>query len=230
MGFFKDSLKRWFFQNNSQSAGNDVLVPVLDANGNAVGSDNINRIIARGLGEDDFVDLGLPSGTLWAKQNIGATFPTDYGWYFSWGNLEGHEEGMGYDFSQATYDSTSAAAIDSNLTIMQDAAHANWGGRWRIPTKEQTKELNDNCTSEWTNVNGVVGRLFTSTVNGNTIFFPAAGYYNGTTLTGVRAYGFYWNVSYYNASVARAFAFSGSLVDTGANHNRYDGLSVRPVI
>ena len=135
--------------------------------------------------EHEYVDLGLPSGTLWATMNIGANSPEEYGDYFAWGETEPKEN---YDWSTykwcngsentmtkyCTYGYYGAVDGKTELEPEDDAASVNWGASWRMPTVEQLQELIDNCT--WTSMqqNGVNGRLVTGP-NGNTIFLPAAG-------------------------------------------------------
>ena len=180
-------------------------------------------------GFEDMVDMGLPSGLKWARCNIGAATPEGYGLYFSWGNPEGHAEGSGYDFSQAVYDTTPAASISANLSLSQDMARANLGQPWRLPTASEFQELYDNCTCVWTTMNGVAGRLFTSNVNGNTLFFPAAGYYGGTSLNSRGSSGYYWSSTYYSATSARNLSFNSSSVSPQGNSTRRYGFSVRAV-
>lgn len=179
--------------------------------------------------EPEWVDLGLPSGLLWAKANIGSAKPEGIGHYFSWGNTDGHATGSGYDFSQEVYETTPGAAITGNLSLSQDAARSYLGAPWRMPTAAEFQELYDNCTSVWTTLNGVNGRLFTSNVNGNTLFFPAAGYYVGTTLNGRGSSGFYWSSAYDSATNARILYFSSSGVNPQDSYYRRSGFSVRAV-
>lgn len=178
----------------------------------------------------NLVDLGLPSGLLWASRNVGARVPEEAGLYFSWGNLIGHAEGSGYDFSQAEYNTTPAAAITANLSLSQDAARANLGAPYRMPIAAEFQELYDNCTSEWTRINGVNGRLFTSNVNGNTLFFPAAGDYDGTSINTRGSSGFYWPSTYFSATNARCLYFNGSNVIPQYNYSRRLGFPVRAVV
>lgn len=179
--------------------------------------------------EPSWVDLGLPSGLLWAKANLGATLPESPGIYFSWGNTDGHPAGAGYDFSQAVYDTTAAAAITSNLSLSQDAARANLGDPWRMPTAAEIQELVDNCTSVWTTLNGVSGRLFTSNVNGKSIFLPAAGYFSGTSLIGRGSSGDYWSTTYGSTAVAHALSINNADVDPQVVLGRRLGFPVRAV-
>lgn len=174
--------------------------------------------------------MGMPSGLLWDKCNIGADAPEGYGDYFSWGNIDAHAEGSGYDFTQAVYNTTPGAAITGNLSLSQDAARANLGAPWRMPTAAEFQELYDNCTCVWTTLNGVNGYLFTSNVNGNTLFFPAAGNYSGTSLINRGLVGFYWSSTYYSATAARALRLNSLAVTPQNIVNRRYGFSVRAVI
>ena len=142
----------------------------------------------------DYVDLGLPSGTLWATCNVGARKPTDYGLYFQWGDTIGYEaEQVGKDKQFASdysdYKWYLSGTIDENnlkfkkyttpgaiLDLEDDAAHVHMGGDWHIPTPDQIRELLNNTTNTWTTQDGVNGRLFTSKKDGTkSIFIPAAG-------------------------------------------------------
>lgn len=149
--------------------------------------------------------------------------------YFSWGNTGGHAEGSGYDFSQEVYDATPAAAITANLSLNQDAARANLGKPWRMPTADEFQELFDNCTVVWTTMNGVAGRLFTSNVNGNTLFFPAAGYYADSSLNYRGSLGFFWSSTYVSATNAHDLFFDSSNVEPQGSGRRRYGFSVRAV-
>ena len=114
-----------------------------------------------------FVDLALPSGLLWCEHNVGAATPYEDGLYFSWGNVEGHTGTDGYDFGTSNdgpYASTPGAALTGNIPTNNtyDAARHNMGAPCRLPTVGEFQELNSNCTSEWTDEDGVAGRRFTS--------------------------------------------------------------------
>lgn len=165
----------------------------------------------------------------WAKCNVGATVPESKGLYFSWGNLDGHPAGAGYDFSQAVYDTTPAAAIIANLSLSQDAARVNLGAPWRMPTAAEFIELNNSCSSVWTTLNGVFGRLFTSNVNGNTLFLPAVGGYRGETLYGRNEYGRYWSSKYESTTNARIMSFDSSNIYPNSSFDRHIGFPVRAV-
>lgn len=179
--------------------------------------------------EPSWVDLGLPSGLLWARTNLGATVPESPGVYFSWGNTDGHPAGAGYDFSQEVYDMTPGAAISEDLSLEHDAARYNLGTPWRMPSAAEFQELYDNCTSVWTTLNGVNGRLFTSNVNGKTLFIPAAGDCDGTILSNRGSVGLYWSTSYYSETQALVLFLNSSVVNPQYNNNRRYGFSVRAV-
>ena len=136
----------------------------------------------------EWVDLGLPSGTLWATCNIGASAPEEYGDHFAWGETEPKDcyEWSTYKWSDGSDngDNMTKYCTDSDdgtvdgkmeLDPEDDAAYVNWGPSWRMPTVEQLQELEDYCTWIWTQRNWVSGRKATGP-NGNTLFLPAAGY------------------------------------------------------
>lgn len=161
---------------------------------------------------------------------MGAVNKEDSGLYFSWGNTEGHAEGSGYDFSQDVYNATPGAAITTDLSLSQDAARANLGAPWRMPTIAEFRELYDNCTNVWTRINGVAGRLFTSKVNGNTLFFPEAGRYDGTSLNAGGSRGYYWSSTYDSATNAHILYFDSSGVGLNSNSGRRYGFPMRAVL
>lgn len=174
--------------------------------------------------------MGLPSGVQWASCNIGAEKLSDLGLFFSWGNTEGHAEGSGYDFSEVVYDETPAASIAADISLEQDAARVNLGAPWRMPTGIEFQELIDNCTSIWTTHNGMVGYLFTSNVNGNSLFFPAAGYYNGRSLVAIENYGYYWSSTFESETRARGLDFTSLTINSRYSGYRRLGFSVRAVM
>ena len=178
-----------------------------------------------------FVDLALPSGLLWCEHNIGATTPYEHGLYFSWGNVIGHAEGSGYDFSDAVYAQTPGATLTGNIPVNNtyDMARHNMGAPCRLPTSGEFVELNNNCDSEWTDEDGVAGRRFTSRINGNSIFFPASGHYGGTSLSSRGSYGYYWSSSWYSETGARYLDFGSSNVFPQSGHLRRLGFTARAV-
>ena len=160
----------------------------------------------------EYVDLGLPSGTLWATCNIGANAPEEYGDYFAWGETEPKDN---YSWANYKYSAEGASCGDPRLTkycndsdygndgftdalttleASDDAATANWGAGWRMPTREEFNELKNNCTVTWTTQRGVNGRLFTGP-NGNSIFLPAAGVRYDSELYSAGSYGCCWSSS-----------------------------------
>ena len=162
----------------------------------------------------EYVDLGLPSGLLWATCNVGADSPEDYGDYFAWGETQPkdtydwstYQYCTGGNYYHPFYNMFTKYCTDANygyngftdnLTTLlpeDDAAMANWGGEWRMPTEGEWWELYNNTIVIWTTQNGVNGRLFTAT-NGKSLFLPAAGYYNGSSLLSAGNYGNYWSSS-----------------------------------
>lgn len=123
------------------------------------------------------IDLGLPSGTKWACCNVGATMPEGYGNYYAWGETQPKST---YNWNTYQYGNSGADVVNIGSNIAgtsYDAATANWGSPWRMPTVSQISELINNCSNTWTTQNGVNGRRFTGT-NGGTIFLPAAGYHS----------------------------------------------------
>lgn len=137
----------------------------------------------------------MPSGTKWASWNVGATKPEGYGEYYAWGETE---EKKYYDWSTYTYrgvilETYHHIGVDIAGTEY-DVAHVKWGGLWRMPTIAQQGELLENCTREWTQLNGVNGTLFTGP-NGNSIFLPAAGYRWHGYLENDGMGGYFWSSS-----------------------------------
>ena len=180
------------------------------------------------------VDLALPSGLLWCEHNVGAASPYDDGLYFSWGNVEGHTGTDGYDFGSSNdgpYASTPGAALTGNISVdgTYDAARHNMGAPWRMPTQPEFQELYDNCYSEWTDEDGVAGRRFTSRINGNSIFFPAAGYRYGTGLYNRGTGGDYWSSSLNSQANGYDLLFNSGGVHPAFTDFRFHGFSVRAV-
>ena len=194
-----------------------------------------------------YVDLGLPSGTLWATYNVGADTPEGYGDYFAWGEitpketytLENYQHsngGTSWDNPNLTKYCDDASygynGFTDNLTTLQpedDAATANWGSDGCMPTQAQWQELYDNTTSIWTTQNGVNGRLFTAS-NGNSNFLPAVGYRYGSSLYIAGSDGYYWSSSLYTGYPGYAWKlgfYSGSY-GIGIDYRDY-GFAVRPV-
>ena len=111
-----------------------------------------------------------------------------------------------------------------------DAARANWGGSWRMPTKAEFEELLNNCNWEWTSQGEVSGYKVTSKKNGTSIFFPAAGVCYGTSLSFDGIGGYYWSSTPYGGDVFNAYYLDFGLGNRNTNcFSRYNGRSVRPV-
>jgi len=186
----------------------------------------------------EYVDLGL--SVKWATMNIGASSPEDYGDYFAWGETTTKStcDWSTYKWCKGSYNtmtkyctSSDYGTVDNKtvLDLADDAANANWGGNWRMPTNAEQDELRNNCTWTWTTQNGVNGYKVTSKTNGNSLFFPAAGYW-GTSLNHAGSYGRYWSRSLSTSYSYSAWDmyFDSSGVDT-SSYGRYYGRSVRPV-
>ena len=172
-----------------------------------------------------YVDLGL--SVIWATMNVGASSPEDYGDYFAWGETSPKSS---YDEDNSkTYDNSSYNH-DIGGDSSTDAARANWGGSWRLPTKEEFQELIDNCNWTWTTLNGKAGYKVVSKKNGNSIFFPAAGSRYGTSLDYAGERGYYWSSTppEDNSYDAYHLYFYSSNHHVSSNY-RYGGRTVRPV-
>lgn len=177
------------------------------------------------------VDLGL--SVYWASCNVGATSPEEYGDYFAWGETTTKSDyssatSVTYGLSITELESRGIIGSDGNLTAAYDAATANWGGSWRMPTLDEMKELLNKCTWEWTTQNGVYGRKVTGP-NGNSIFLPAAGYRYDTSLDGAGSYGYCWSAapSSYGYYACNLYFNSGNC--GWGDYSRDHGFTVRPV-
>lgn len=205
-----------------------------------------NRIQPYAYPEPEAVDLGLPSGLKWASFNLGATSPEEKGKFFAWGETEAKE-----DYSWATYKWSNGASdkltkycpadmIDywdgagapdgkAVLESEDDAAHVNLGGSWRVPLNVEWTELMKNCTWAWTTQNGVHGILFTGP-NGNSIFLPAAGVYDGTEILYTDSFGTYWSACLDTEDPDCTFNVTFHSSDLSwYGDRRFYGLSIRPV-
>lgn len=186
-----------------------------------------------------YVDLGL--SVKWATSNVGADSPEDYGDYFAWGETKPKStyNWSTYKWCQGAYDKMTKYCTDSDcgtvdnktqLDLSDDAANANWGGSWRMPTHEEFTELEKKCSWTWATQNGVKGYKVTSKTNGHSIFLPAAGYRNDSSLFGAGVYGYYWSSSLYAdfSGSARYQCFDSGSVDWDYYY-RDIGFSVRSV-
>jgi|GEM_PF-704072 ribosomal protein L7/L12 len=202
----------------------------------------------------DYVDLGLPSGTKWATCNLGASKPSDYGDYYAWGETEpkteytwtnykwmqtgqhnwkhitkytfadGKTEGIWYDS-----DGTFIGDGKTTLEAADDAATQKLGSPWRMPTFDEIKELVDNCTWTWTTQDGKNGYEVKSKKNGNTIFLPAAGCRVSSGLDDAGSWCEYWSGSLYTANSVNARYLGFAPDGRDWDHFRYIGFTVRPV-
>ena len=194
-------------------------------------------------GDYDYNDLGLPSGTLWATMNVGATSPEDDGEYFAWGEIQTKEEYTwdtykwcnGNGNSMTKYNISSAYGTVDNKTALvrsDDIAYERWGNPWHVPNSENWSELanKENCTWIWTSLNGVEGYKVISVKNGRSIFLPAAGFRSDASLYYEGKYGYYWSSSLYEDKPNSAWSvrFSSSQVDLYSGE-RYSGRIIRPV-
>lgn len=200
--------------------------------------------------DGDWVDLGLPSGTIWATRNVGASSPEDYGDYFAWGEIEPNKDDyhfMTYKWWQDEYNANENWYVEgltkyctgssygykdfvdnkTELDPEDDAAYVHYPGG-RMPSLDQINELCDECTWQWTQRNGVNGQLGTGP-NGNTIFLPAAGSRSGSS-SSVDSYGHYWSRTLYSSFPLEAYCldFDRSICDS-YNGGRIDGFTVRAV-
>ena len=191
------------------------------------------------------IDLGLPSGTKWACCNVDADKPEEYGGYFAWGETEekeaytlsnyqfvyevGPNEGGG---DPSSYDNFFRFLYlgDDIAGTSYDVAHVRWGGSWVMPSLAQAQELINHCSSKWTSMNGVNGRLFTGPSSG-TIFIPAAGFhwYEHLHDAGDRSY--YWSSTQSPTYPHNAYWLNFNSGYAGCNEGGYrgNGYQVRPV-
>ena len=180
----------------------------------------------------DYVDLGLPSGTLWAAYNIGATAPEEPGGFFAWGETVARTvfyDWVGYKFSKGSSSTiTKYKSGNAILESIDDAAYLNWGSHWRMPTKKEWDELIANCIWTWTTQNGANGYLITSNTNSNSIFLPAAGFCE-SRITGKDTNGYYWSSTQCYSTSAYYLQFSSGSKTIGTNIYRCYGMPVRAV-
>ena len=217
-----------------------------DDNNTATGSGEAQGNVING---HEYVDLGLPSGTLWATCNVGADKATAYGSYFAWGETSTKET---YAWSSYKWCNGSAEALtkyctdsadgdngftDNKTTLdaADDVAAVAWGGTWRMPAPADFQELKDYCDWEWVYSYGgeeVKGCTVTSKANGAVIFLPASGYIHGTAQFSAGGHGYYWASSLKDGddTTGRALYFGNGSVNTDKYaDDRCRAFSVRPV-
>ena len=201
------------------------------------------QIVVKSMPQPEAVDLGL--SVKWASFNVGASAPEEYGNYYAWGEVEtksSYSWGTykwcnGSDNTLTKYCTNSSYGTVDNKTVLDiedDAAHVNLGGNWRMPTNLEYVELMSDCNWTWTAHNGVDGYEITSKKNGNSIFIPAAGYYEGTSMYYVGAYGNLWFslINEKKPNLVGVLYFHSSSIFRGWSsnaNNRYYGYSIRAV-
>lgn len=224
-----------------------------DANGdNDIDINDINLMISIILGlykeeQIKYVDLGLPSGILWATHNVGASKPEDYGKYFAWGDTIGYAKDIEHSFDWANYvlcngeegtlkrycTNNRYGTVDGKTVLeeMDDVATSLWGEGWRMPTYTEARELYNSAytTWEWVTINDVPGMKIISKANGNSIFLPAAGHRNGLKTESNNVNGYYWTSTLHSLdNYARVMAFGSAGFDWDYFY-RFTGRVIRPV-
>ena len=191
--------------------------------------------------EYKYVDLGLPSGTLWADRNVGADSPEAYGDYFAWGETapKSTYNWSTYKWCKGSYDTMTKYCTDSSygtmdnktvLDLEDDAAYVNMIPEWRMPTHDEHEELYSKCTWTWTTQNGTKGYKVTGP-NGNSIFLPAAGYRYGSYLNNAGSRGYHWSSSLYEIRSYSAWSlYFGSDFYGASSCERLNGHPVRAVV
>lgn len=192
-------------------------------------TENLNKYTCPDSKHPHAIDLGLPSGTKWACCNVGAIAPEESGFYFAWGETTTKKS----KYSQDTYKYYNSSSGYTHIAMdivgsKYDAATANLGDHWRMPTYSECLELTDNCTSIWTLQNGVFGRKFIAP-NGSFIFLPAAGRRLDSDLDWAGSCGCYWSSTRYEVPDVWGISFSGDNVGTDHYFSCFVGQSVRPV-
>ena len=228
--------------------GDQTYVTTSDVNGDGhINSADVTAIYDILLGNDihEYVDLALPSGTLWATMNIGASSPEEAGDYFAWGEtdpeLKRYYEFFTYKWCCGTYNTMTKYCYRQDIGIIDnkneldpddDAATVNWGPKWRMPSKGQLKELLDECTWEWTTVNGANGYLVTSKHNGASLFLPVPGFYSWEEHYGYNTSSRYWARSLGSPLPCNAYMLitkNGYPLNMSGAEERCWGRSVRAV-
>ena len=188
-------------------------------------------------GNHEYVDLGL--SVKWATCNVGASNPEEYGDYFAWGETQPKDyyDWSTYKWCNGSYDTqtkyntySSYGTVDNKTTLelSDDAARAHWGGSWSMPTKAEQDELRNNCSWEWTTQNGVNGYTVTGP-NGNSIFLPAAGCRDDSSLNDAGSYGDYWSLRSSSTTASNFLNFGNTLLNPQNANDRGYGFAVRCV-
>lgn len=188
----------------------------------------------------EYIDLELPSGTLWAACNVGALNPEECGGYYAWGETEEKGEYTwstykwcnGSNNTITKYCTENIHGIVDNKRVLEaedDVAQTKWGGSWRIPTANEQQELIDNCIWNPGKLNGTEGFWATSKSNGKSIFLPAAGCREGREIRYSGIFGYYWSVA---SCDENSNAYSLRFYDNHISREGYGrsaGFTVRPV-
>ena len=199
--------------------------------------------IIKGMDSTEWVDLGLPSGTFWAKCNLGATSETAYGNYYMWGSITPNTasectwqnapfNGGNTDYNADAFNQVKNTVCPNNILAKgYDAAYKATNGAARMPTQTDFQELIDNTTKEWTQMSSVNGWKFTSkTDTSKYIFIPAAGYYGNGSVNNVGYFGDVWSSSLNTSYPNGAWYLNFGSDKCNMNHSsRCQGQSVRPV-
>lgn len=210
------------------------FIGMADNNGNPV-----LRNVPTPAPQHDYVDLGVVVNNkkiLFATMNVGANSITDYGNYYAWGETEtkGNYTWNNYAFGTSSaitkYNSTDSKTV---LDLIDDVVNAEWGGGWRMPTGDELQALLNQTTNAWVtdyNGSGINGRVFTGT-NGNTMFIPAAGYWDGSFLYEAGSLANVWSSSLDSSYVecARRLGFYSSAARMGGDSRSF-GFSVRGIM
>lgn len=191
-------------------------------NGNASQNNEYMLAFVQEINGHEYVDLGL--SVKWATCNVGADKPEDYGNYYAWGETS----------TKSSYTESNSKTYGKNYSDIKgdsryDAARANWGSTWKMPTKSELEELKNRCTWKWTTQNGVKGYKVTGP-NGNSIFLPAAGCRDGSSLYYAGEDGLYWGSTPLESSSDGAYYLFFDSSSQGVDwFDRRYGRSVRPV-
>lgn len=222
---------------------NHILTVILFLTGSICFAQD-NQSVSGQIAGHDYVDLGLPSGTLWATYNVGATKSTEYGYFFAWGETSPKTSyaWSAYKWTNDEGDtffkyvaSSKFGKVDNNeiLLPIDDAATVNWGNAWRMPTTEEQKELIEGCKWEWTDDfkgSGVSGQLGISTINNKEIFLPASGFNGANGLSSVGELSEYWSSSLRKDASWHAYDMRIDKIKVSYNYvGRNNGQSIRAV-
>lgn len=181
---------------------------------------NESHATQNSLNGHSFVDLGLPSGLLWATCNVGASAPEQIGDYYAWGETQTKS-----NYSLSTYQYASNAISLSDISGTQyDAARVNWGGEWRMPSRNEVAELTSNCSRKDTTINGQSGLLLRG-ANGNYIFIPCAGHWCNSEVMELTGKGFWTSTATGSRYAYRAWEWTYISFS-----EREQGFQIRPVI